>query len=188
LRPLLTSRLGLPLLSGASGEATPMIDAMLRNTLAPTVVRGGEKVNVIPSLCELSVDCRLLPGYGEEWVRDYVSRLLGASGYELEFVHRDAATESPVGAPLFKAIEQAIAAEAPGSLVAPYMSTGGTDSRFFRRAFGSVAYGFVPLRSDLPLKELLKMVHGIDERVSIKNVEFCYRMTLRTLETFYKLV
>ena len=101
-----------------------MIDAMLRNTLAPTVVRGGEKVNVIPSLCELSVDCRLLPGYGEDWVRGYVSRLLGGSGFELEFTHRDAATESPVGTPLFKAIEQAVASEAPGSTVAPYMSTG----------------------------------------------------------------
>ncbi len=187
LRPLLTSKLGLPLLLGASGEAAPMIDAMLRNTLAPTVVRGGEKVNVIPSLCELSVDCRLLPGYGEDWVRGYVSRLLGGSGFELEFIHRDAATESPVGTPLFKAIEQAVASEAPGSTVAPYMSTGGTDSRFFRRAFGSVAYGFVPLKSDLPLKEMLKMVHGIDERVSISNVEFCYRATLRTLEAFYKL-
>ncbi|MCC6051102.1 MAG: M20/M25/M40 family metallo-hydrolase, partial [Thermofilum sp.] len=73
LRPLLTSKLGLPLLLRALGEAAPMIDAMLRNTLAPTVVRGGEKVNVIPSLCELSVDCRLLPGYGEDWVRGYVS-------------------------------------------------------------------------------------------------------------------
>jgi Acetylornithine deacetylase/Succinyl-diaminopimelate desuccinylase and related deacylases len=187
LRPLLTSKLGLPLLLGASGEAAPMIDAMLRNTLAPTVVRGGEKVNVIPSFCELSVDCRLLPGYGEDWVRGYVSQLLGGSGVELEFIHRDAATESPVGTPLFKAIEQAVASEAPGSMVAPYMSTGGTDSRFFRRAFGSVAYGFVPLKSDLPLKEMLRMAHGIDERVSISNVEFCYRATLRTLEAFYKL-
>jgi len=168
-----------------AGEAAPMLDAMLRNTLAPTVARGGDKVNVIPSSCELSVDCRLLPGYGEEWVRSYVSSVLRGLDYELEFIHRDQATESPFNTPLYAAIERAVSAEVPGALVSPYMSTGGTDSRFFRAAFGSAAYGFVPIRADIPVRELLKMVHGVDERVSLKNVEFCYRLTKRVLEAFY---
>jgi acetylornithine deacetylase/succinyl-diaminopimelate desuccinylase-like protein len=50
-----------------------------------------------------------------------------------------------------------------------------------------VAYGFIPLRSDLPLEERLKMIHGVNERVSTKNVEFCYRTTLKALENFYAL-
>uniref|UniRef100_A0A7C4BAS2 M20/M25/M40 family metallo-hydrolase n=1 Tax=Thermofilum pendens TaxID=2269 RepID=A0A7C4BAS2_THEPE len=167
------------------GESAPMLDAMLRNTLAPTVARGGDKVNVIPSSCELGVDCRLLPGYGEEWVRGYVSSVLKGLDYELEFIHRDQATESPLNTPLYAAIERAVSAEVPGALVSPYMSTGGTDSRFFRVAFGSAAYGFVPVRADVPVSELLKMIHGVDERVSLKNVEFCYRLTRRVLEAFY---
>lgn len=182
---LLSTRLGAPVVARLSGDAAPMIDAMIRNTLAPTVVRGGEKVNIIPSACELSVDCRLLPGYDEEWVRRHVSELLEGLEYELEFIHRDAATVSPIGTPLYRAIEAAVAAEVPGALSAPYMSTGGTDSRFFRVAFGSAAYGFVPLRSDLPLHELLRLPHGVDERVSLKNVEFCYRLTGKVLEAFY---
>ncbi|UNQ73662.1 M20/M25/M40 family metallo-hydrolase [Infirmifilum sp. NZ] len=185
LRVLLTSRLGLPMLLRSSWEIAPMLDAMLRNTMAPTVIRGGEKVNVIPSSCELSVDCRLLPGYGEDWVRGYIAELLRGISYELKFIHTDGATESPVGTRLYKAIEEAVAAESPGSRIAPYMSTGGTDSRFFRSAFGSKAYGFVPLRSDLPLKELFKMVHGVDERVSLRNVEFSYKTTRKVLEAFY---
>mgnify|MGYP001626205161 CR=1 FL=1 len=184
-RRLLTSRPLAGLVPRFSGDAAAMVDAMVRNTLAPTVVRGGEKVNVIPSLCELSVDCRLLPGYGEDWVRGYVSSALAGLSYEMEFIHRDPATESPVGTPLYRAIEAAVRAEVPGALVAPYMSTGGTDSRFFRVAFGSAAYGFVPVRADLPLREMLKMVHGVDERVSIRNVEFCYRTLTRVLEAFY---
>lgn len=185
LRKLLATRPVAPIVARASGEAAPMLDAMLRNTMAPTVARGGDKVNVIPSLCELSVDCRLLPGYGEEWVESYVAGALRGMDYELEFIHRDPATESPLGTPLLRAIEEAVRVEVPGALVAPYMSTGGTDSRFFRIAFGSAAYGFVPLRADVPLRELLKMVHGVDERVSIRNVEFCYRVLTRTLESFY---
>ncbi|MEM1810845.1 MAG: M20/M25/M40 family metallo-hydrolase [Thermofilaceae archaeon] len=185
LRALLATRFGAGLIVKLAGDSAPMIDAMLRNTMSPTVVQGGNKVNIIPSYCELSVDCRLLPGYGEEWVKSYVARALEGLEFELEFTHREPATESPLDTPLFHAIQDAVHSEVPGALVAPYMSTGGTDSRFFRTAFGSVAYGFVPLRADLPLRELLKMVHGVDERVSIKNVEFCYRVLTRTLEGFY---
>ncbi|MEM4563382.1 MAG: M20/M25/M40 family metallo-hydrolase, partial [Thermofilum sp.] len=57
LAKLLSTKLLAPLVVEFSGDAAPMIDAMVRNTLAPTVVRGGDKVNIIPSSCELSVDC-----------------------------------------------------------------------------------------------------------------------------------
>jgi acetylornithine deacetylase/succinyl-diaminopimelate desuccinylase-like protein len=185
---LLSAKPLVSLVPRLAGESAPMLDAMLRNTLAPTVARGGDKVNVIPSSCELSVDCRLLPGYGEEWVRSYVSGALRGLDYELEFIHRDQATESPLSTPLYAAIERAVSSEVPGALVSPYMSTGGTDSRFFRLAFGSAAYGFVPVRADVPLSELLKMVHGVDERVSVRNVEFCYKLTRRVLEVLYSQV
>jgi acetylornithine deacetylase/succinyl-diaminopimelate desuccinylase-like protein len=51
------------------------------------------------------------------------------------------------------------------------MLTGGTDSRFFRK-MGSVCYGFQPMRADMPYGEILKAVHGIDERVSVENLVF----------------
>lgn len=187
LAKLASTRPLAPLVARFAGDAAPAVDAMVRNTLTPTVVRGGDKVNIVPSACELSVDCRLLPGYGEDWVRQYVSALLKGLDYELEFIHRDAATESPLGTPLYRAIEAAVASEVPGALAAPFMSTGGTDSRFFRASFGSTAYGFVPLRSDLPLREMLRLAHGVDERVSLKNIEFCYRLTGKVLEAFYSL-
>jgi len=68
------------------------------------------------------------------------------------------------------------------------MSTGGTDSRFFRVAFNTVAYGFIPIRADLPLSQLLKIIHGIDERISINNIQFSQTMLKQTLETFYTIV
>ena len=164
------------------------IEAMLRNTLTPTVVKGGYKENVIPSSCEVTVDCRLLPGYGENWVRGYVSKLLKGLDYELEFICREPPTESLIDTPLFKAIRKALAFEVPGSLVSPYISPGGTDSRYFRRAFGSVAYGFIPIRAEVPLKELMRMVHGVNERVSIRNLEFGYRVLIHTLTEFYSMI
>ncbi|MCX8180802.1 MAG: M20/M25/M40 family metallo-hydrolase [Thermofilaceae archaeon] len=185
LRKLFSSRLFIPLVLKLAGDAGPAIDAMVRNTVTPTVARAGDKVNVIPSIGELNVDCRLLPGYDEEWVVDYVGSVLSGMDYKIEFIHRDPATESSLETPLYKAIETTVVSEIAGSIVSPYMSTGGTDSRFFRRAYGSAAYGFIPLRADLPIREMMRLAHGIDERVSLKNVEFCYRMTSRVLEAFY---
>jgi acetylornithine deacetylase/succinyl-diaminopimelate desuccinylase-like protein len=51
------------------------------------------------------------------------------------------------------------------------MMTGGTDSRVFRKR-GSVCYGFHPMGPDVSYGEMLKSVHGIDERISIKNLVF----------------
>jgi acetylornithine deacetylase/succinyl-diaminopimelate desuccinylase-like protein len=57
----------------------------------------------------------------------------------------------------------------PDCQTAPILLTGGTDSRFFRK-MGSICYGFQPMHSDLPYGEILKMIHGIDERISIENL------------------
>jgi acetylornithine deacetylase/succinyl-diaminopimelate desuccinylase-like protein len=188
LAKLLSSRPLVSLLPGVSGDSGPMLDAMLRNTLTPTVIASGEKVNIIPSTSQLSVDCRLLPGHAEKWVEAYLKETLKGLDYRLEFIHRDPASQSPIGTPLYKAIEKTVSAIVPGAQAAPYMSTGGTDSRFFRVAFNTVAYGFIPIRADLPLSQLLKMIHGIDERISINNIQFSQTMLKQTLETFYTIV
>jgi acetylornithine deacetylase/succinyl-diaminopimelate desuccinylase-like protein len=59
----------------------------------------------------------------------------------------------------------------PNCSVAPILLTGGTDSRFFRK-MGTTSYGFQPMRADLPYGEILKMTHGIDERISTENLVF----------------
>ena len=166
-------------------QLAAMLDAMLRNTFAPTVISGGGKVNIIPSSCELKIDCRLLPGHDDKWAEDYLKRTLEGLDYELEFIHREPPTESPINTPLYRAITETVKAEVKNADVSPFMSTGGTDSRFFRRKFGSIAYGFTPLRADIPFSEILKMIHGIDERISLRNLEFSYKILLNTAIQFY---
>ena len=164
-----------------------LLDAMLRNTLTPTIIRAGQKENIIPSLCELTVDCRLLPGYDEKWVKTYLDSL-GIRGYEIEFLHKEPPSESSIDTPLYEAIEKVMPKLVPGARVTTYMSTGGTDSRYLRWKYGTAAYGFSPIRSDLPLSELLKMVHGVDERISIANLEFGYKALLAVLREFYSAI
>ena len=68
--------------------------------------------------------------------------LLGADGYDLEWVEAVGGTRSPLATPLWDAIASFVAAEEPEALVAPVVSPGFTDSHFLREAFGTVAYGF----------------------------------------------
>jgi acetylornithine deacetylase/succinyl-diaminopimelate desuccinylase-like protein len=63
------------------------------------------------------------------------------------------------------------------------MMIGETDSRFFRKR-GSVCYGFHPMGPDVAYGEMLKSVHGIDERISIKNLVFGTSVLYEVIKKF----
>jgi acetylornithine deacetylase/succinyl-diaminopimelate desuccinylase-like protein len=63
------------------------------------------------------------------------------------------------------------------------MTTGGTDSRFFRET-GTICYGFHPMRPDEPIDELEKRMHGIDERITIENLVFGTSIFYETVKRF----
>jgi acetylornithine deacetylase/succinyl-diaminopimelate desuccinylase-like protein len=150
------------------------VRAMLRMTIAPTIVKGGSKENIIPSKCEAVFDCRVLPGQAPSKALTEVKDLLEDIDLEkldFEIVQSSASSESSMDTPLYKHTVDVLEDFDPNCTTAPILLTGGTDSRFFRR-MGSTCYGFQPMRSDLPYGEILKMVHGIDERISTENLVF----------------
>ena len=172
----LTSELALKITARKDPSLAALIDAMLRNTITPTILTSGYKENIIPDEASCIFDCRLLPGYDEKFVKEYINAVMEGLDYDLEFIQREPASMSEIGK-LYHVIEKVIAREVPNSIVTPYMSTGGTDSRFFRWRFNSVAYGFQPILADMPLSEFLKMIHGVNERISIKNLVFGAKVT-----------
>ena len=160
--------------------------AMLRMTITPTVIHGGVKENIIPSECEAIFDCRILPGQNTKETMEYIKKLLGDVGLEklnFEIIQANDPSESPANTPLYELIVNVLKEFEPNSSAAPFLLTGGTDSRFFRR-MGSVCYGFEPMRADLPYGEILKMAHGIDERISIENLVFGTSVLYKIVEKF----
>ena len=150
--------------------------ATLRNTIVPTMIKGGIKENIIPSECEAVFDCRILPGETQDSLLNEIKRALSNAGIELgklefEFIVSSEPSESPVNTPLYSRIQETLHKVEPTADVVPLMATGGTDSRFLRK-LGCVCYGFHPLKTDMPLNEFLRMAHGIDERISINNLVF----------------
>ncbi|HEX8068280.1 MAG TPA: M20/M25/M40 family metallo-hydrolase [Thermoleophilaceae bacterium] len=144
-----------------------LLEPTLSVTLAPTMVRGSEKINVIPARAELKVDCRVPAGLGADHARMRVEELLGGDGYELRFDEQVIGNRSPIESPLMDWIRGYLGREQPDAETIPIMMPGFTDSRWFREAFpGCVAYGFCP-RREMDLFEVAVLIHGADERAAV---------------------
>ena len=162
------------------------IRARLRMTITPTMIHGGVKENIIPSECETVFDCRVLPGQTPEQAFRDVKDLLkdvGLDKLEFETIQANEPSESPMNTPLYDLITKVVKEFEPSSATAPILLTGGTDSRFFRNV-GSTCYGFHPVSPDIPYGEMLKTVHGIDERISINNLVLGTSMLYNIVERF----
>jgi acetylornithine deacetylase/succinyl-diaminopimelate desuccinylase-like protein len=155
-------------------------------TIAPTMIRGGVKENIIPSECEAVFDCRILPGQSVAETVDLIKGLLkdvGLDKLSFEFIQAHGGSESTTDTSLYRTIANVLREFEPNCGVTPTLTTGGTDSRFFREN-GSVCYGFQPMIPDEPNDELEKRIHGIDERITIENLVYGTSILYETVKRF----
>ena len=144
-----------------------IVEPMLGVTLAPTRVQASEKINVIPSVAEIGVDCRVPPGLGEEDALKRIREVLGDGDYEIEFSETVMGNQSPVESPLMDVIKRWVASVEPDARVVPAILQGFSDSRTFRHAFPDlVAYGFFPRRA-MSLYEAAPLIHSANERIPV---------------------
>jgi carboxypeptidase PM20D1 len=155
-----------------------LMNATIRTTTAPTIIKAGVKDNVLPARAEAVVNFRILPGDTLRTVYEMVLDIIndprvevtpyqgktldGGSGWNPSPV---ADTESAYFLRLSRLIREAY----PEALVAPYLVLGGTDARHYAPVTEN-AFRFTPILMD---NEDIKSVHGVNERLSIEN---CSRM------------
>jgi acetylornithine deacetylase/succinyl-diaminopimelate desuccinylase-like protein len=148
-------------------EENPVYNALLRNTVTLTILKGGEKVNVIPTESTASFDARLLPSESHERFFKKIRRLAGKD-VEISRIGGGMSEPAPSGfnTPYFGGIRRIVAGMNDAIPALPFVTTGATDLRYFRN-LGVIAYGFFPVT--LSKEELLNM-HGKNERISLENV------------------
>lgn len=146
----------------------PEIEAMLRTSVSPTMLKGSSKVNVIPNSAEAQVDVRRLPNETREEVLARFRQIINDTSIDVSLAsgqQMPATDPSPLVTTLYKAMEHVFKAHAEDTVL-PYMSRGATDGSYLR-ARGVPVYG-VPLF----VKEGGESrAHGNDERISPKNLD-----------------
>jgi acetylornithine deacetylase/succinyl-diaminopimelate desuccinylase-like protein len=144
-------------------DTNPMWNAMIRDTISPTMLNAGVRPNVIPSVATATLNIRLLPGNTITALLGELNKVVNDPQVKFE-VQPDgglAAPDSSLESDFYAAIVKASAEEFGGAPVVPFQSTWATDSSQLR-LHNVQAYGLVPF----PLTdEDIKRMHGDDERI-----------------------
>jgi acetylornithine deacetylase/succinyl-diaminopimelate desuccinylase-like protein len=148
----------------SKGDAGRIFVPILSNSVSPTVLRAGQKANVIPSTAQADLDCRLLPGQTPDDAIREIKAIIG-EGFDLEVLFASTGAEFSTATPLYKLLEKATRTMDPQGITFPLMMPGATDAVEYKRA-GITVYGFTPgvLPEEFPI---LKLTHGHDERIPI---------------------
>ncbi len=150
------------------GDIGESLDPLLHNTVNATIVRGGEKINVIPGEVSVELDGRLLPGFSPEDMIKELRQIIGDQ-VELEIVRYEPGPAEPdMG--LFGELAGILQDADPGAIPLPLLLPAVSDARIFSR-LGIQAYGFTPMKLP-PGFNFLKTIHAADERIPVDAVAF----------------
>ncbi|CAN5787915.1 M20/M25/M40 family metallo-hydrolase [soil metagenome] len=148
-------------------------NAILRNTISPTVLTGSNKNNVIPPEASAYLDVRLLPDQDPAAFLADIRRIVADSTIEvIPPATRKGAMDNPIDTDLFRAVERATHDRDPRALVTTPMFTAASDRPHYR-GLGIITYGFDPFK--VPSADMQKGMHGNDERLSVENMGFGVR-------------
>ena len=150
----------------ATLSALPSYNALLRTTCVATRLEAGHANNALPQSARAVVNCRILPGHSADAVRLELERVLADGRISVTPMETDVASPLlPMEPAVLTAAEKITAEIFPGVPVVPSMSTGATDSKYFRAA-GIPAYGISGIFIDVDDVR----AHGKDERVGVKEL------------------
>lgn len=152
----------------------PVYNAVIRTACVPTLIEGGHASNALPQRATATVNCRMVPGDTTEFVQEALARAVAAPEVKITPANPAKPSDpSPLGGDVLAAISKVTEEMWPGVPVVPTMSTGATDSLYFRGA-GIPAYGV----SGLFYAET--GAHGMNERIPVQSFhegqEFLYRL------------
>lgn len=156
----------------------PRHNALIRNTISPTVLKGSQKTNVVPGQASAELDCRLLPGEDPHQFIATLTEVIDDPQIELSVLLNFKPVASEAETPLFHAITSVAKRHHPDALILPSMLSGFTDSHYFREK-GIVSYGF----SGIAVNEGESYgVHGPNERIPLASLGDAIRIVFDILQ------
>ncbi len=159
-------------------DESPMWNSMLRDTIAPTMLQAGVRVNVVPSEATANLNIRMLPGHSVEELMGQFTKIVNDPQIKFQLApdSGENAPPSDLTTPLYQTIERLTPQEFPGAITVPLLGTGATDSASLR-LHKVQAYGLEPFPM---IEDDSSRVHGDNERIPVdsfhKGVVFLYHV------------
>ena len=157
---------------------------LFRNTVTPTMVHGGEQINVVPNEVSVDLDGRLLPGLGPEQLVSELAKVAGSGPQgpiDIEVLRYDPGPARPdLG--LFDTLSSVLKEADPEGIPVPMLMPAATDGRLFAR-LGIQVYGFLPMLLPETL-DFAASIHGPDERVPVEAINFGAGAVYRLLQRY----
>ncbi len=161
----------LPLLMPAllqGFKAIPFGACLVRTTTAVTMALGSPAANVLPQRASATVNFRAMPGTTKQDLVDHIRKVCKNNNLEINVLNaKEASSFSPTDSRAFGIINDVCKALVPGSIVAPYLVMGGTDSYHYEPICKNI-YRYAPFTVDVPL---LRCTHGTNERLPVSCME-----------------
>lgn len=168
-------------------SASPQTNAIIRTTSAATVIQGGVKDNILPAQARALINCRLIPGDSSVDVTERLRKVIADEAVQVR-LHEESSWEasqvSQVTSPIYQNLGMTVRQVFPEALVAPYLMAGATDSRYYTAICPNV-FRFSPYKIDA---DLLKTVHGTNERISIENLEYMVQFYTQLIKSWTTVV
>lgn len=147
--------------------AEPQLGPLLSMTVNPTVLRSGNKVNVVPGEASAELDLRILPGHSTAEALAWLQQCLDDPTLKVEVTHRLEPSRSPTDGPLYAALAQACREGYPSTPVSPILTPGGSTDSSHLRPRGVRCYGLMPI---LATSEQLASMHGDNEYMTVSQL------------------
>ncbi len=144
---------------------SPFSNAMIRNTIAPTIIQGGYKLNILPEKASVSLNCRLLPENGVTELLDHIKKVVDDQQVSVSLIDTSAPSKKPgnIDTPHFHSLKAAINRCYPGVPVCPMVMFGSTDARYYEQ----ICENIFRFQANVFKKPEDDRTHGIDERLPI---------------------
>ncbi len=163
------------------GESGRLFDTLLHNTASPNIVRGGDKINVVPGQVELELDVRIVPGLDPQDALQDLRDLIG-DWCELELTDYSSGT-GYLDMGMFDTLSEILLEGMPDASTFPFLVMGGTDGRHLSQ-LDIQSYGYLPM--DLPEGfHFLQTVHAADERIPVEAMTFGTDKIFKVLQCFH---
>ena len=141
--------------------------AMIQTSMSATIVKAGVKDNVIPTKAQAVVNCRILPGENLETTLTYLKKVINDTTIKItvQEIQQNPSFSSDYNNAYFNTIGRVVKTIYPESNISPFLMLGATDSRHFDGVCNKI-YKFAPF---VYQAEDLKLLHGINEKISVEN-------------------